>query len=435
MSAPPKTRLAISCGDPNGIGIEVALRAFADPRLYRYVTPVLFASLEMAELHREACGLDEVALREATLDRIDPDVQAVQVVRCWEHEPPVEFGRVSPEGGAVAKTSLEHAAEALRAGQADALVTAPIHKSAMQQAGFGYPGHTEYLEHAFGDGRSLMLMVGDDGLRVALATNHVPLKNVANAISPTILQNKIALLEEALRRDFGIVGPSIAVLALNPHAGDGGAIGTEEEVTIRPAVEAMKRKGVDVMGPYPADGFFGSGNYRNFDGILAMYHDQGLVPFKTLAFGGGVNFTAGLSVVRTSPDHGTALDIAGQGRAGAASFTEAVFAARQIHLARAGYDEAHANPIKIRKWDRKRGGGGGKRNQRRGDDVRPHRKEVAGTRANEDAQVVAPERASAAAAKTAQPAGAPRSDNPTTGRPADAGSAPGGHPEGTPPEA
>ena len=355
--------LGISCGDPNGIGIEVALRAFADRRLYDYFLPVLFASMDMAEFHREASSLLDVALAPATLDALDEEVEAVQVITCWEYESPVEFGRVSPEAGAMAQVSLEHASNALAAGQIDALVTAPIHKSAMQQAGFGFPGHTEFLEARFGEGKSLMLMVGEDELRVAVATNHVPLRDVAKGISPTILQNKIALLHDSLTRDFGIHGPLIAVLGLNPHAGDGGAIGTEEEETIRPAVEVMKDRGMDVFGPYPADGFFGSGKFREFDGILAVYHDQGLVPFKALSFGGGVNFTAGLNVVRTSPDHGTAHDIAGKGEATADSFREAAFLAREIYLAREGYDEAHANPMIMR--SRMRRGGGGKGTKRK----------------------------------------------------------------------
>ena len=340
--------LGISCGDPNGIGIEVTLRAFADQRLYDYFLPVLFASPEMVNLHREANGLLDIELQPATLDHLDEEATAVQVVTCWEYEPPVEFGRVSAEGGRVAQVSLEQASEALAAGQIDALVTAPIHKAAMLEAAFGYPGHTEFLEERFGQGKSLMLMVGDQDLRIAVATNHVPLRDVPKGLSPTILQNKIALLHESLVRDFGINGPLIAVLGLNPHAGDAGAIGTEEEETIRPAVEASKGRGMSVFGPYPADGFFGSGKYREFDGILAMYHDQGLVPFKALSFGGGVNFTAGLSVVRTSPDHGTALDIAGQGKATADSFREAAFLAREIYLQREGYDEAHANPMLLR---------------------------------------------------------------------------------------
>ena len=514
--------LGITCGDPNGIGLEVALRAFADARMFRYFRPVVFASAEMVSVHREACGLEEVAVLPARLragehlaalgaaaeagraegedgeqtedmgpaasapheqtdsadepldasvpeldedDTEDADVddeeaprEAIEVVTCWEHEPPVEFGRVSREAGEVASTSLEHATAALRDGLIDALVTAPIHKSAMQQAGFGFPGHTEYLEERFSaeGGRSLMLMVGDDGLRVAVATNHVPLKNVANSISPTILGNKIRLLAEALRRDFGLVGPRIAVLGLNPHAGDDGAIGTEEEQTIRPAVEAAKAQGLDIMGPYPADGFFGSGRWRDFDAVLAMYHDQGLIPFKTLAFGGGVNYTAGLTAVRTSPDHGTALDIAGQGRADAASMREACFLAREVVLLRAGYDEAHADPIRIEdrslrrgrggkrggrerdgrggggKWGGQRGGGsgggghrasaktgggqakGGKgRGKRDGDkpaDWREQRdppREATGSKAAQEG-AVPPASEAPATAKTAQPPGAPR---------------------------
>lgn len=364
--------LGISCGDPNGVGIEVALKAFADPRMFEYFTPVLFASLEMVRIHQEANGLNAIAVVAAQLDAIDEEAEAIQVVQCWEYEPPVEFGRVTAEGGAVAKTSLDHATDALAAGAIDALVTAPIHKAAMQEAEFGYPGHTEYLEQKFGDGKSLMLMIGEDDLRIAVATNHVPLRQVPNGISPTIIQNKIALLHHSLERDFGIHGPMIAVLGLNPHAGDGGAIGTEEQETIRPAVEAMKERGMDVFGPYPADGFFGSGKYREFDGILAMYHDQGLVPFKALSFGGGVNFTAGLSVVRTSPDHGTALDIAGRGQASADSFQEAAFLAREIYLLREGFDEAHANPIVIRSGDRRNRGG---KDRPQGTKAKQHRNE------------------------------------------------------------
>ena len=191
-----KTTLGISCGDPNGVGIEVALRAFADARMFDYFTPVLFGSVELVRLHQEANDLTEVPVREATLDDLDEDADAIQVIACWEHEPPVEFGRVSPEAGAVAKTSLEQACDALEAGQVDALVTAPIHKAAMQEAGFGFPGHTEYLESRFAnnEGRSLMVMVGEDGLRVAVATGHVPLRDVPKGLSPTIIQNKIALL-------------------------------------------------------------------------------------------------------------------------------------------------------------------------------------------------------------------------------------------------
>ncbi len=415
--------LGISCGDPNGIGLEVALKAFSDKRLFKYFAPIIFASPEMVAIHQEANALSgvqtqAVSISDSAFAKTKHD-ELVRIVTCWEHEPPVEFGRISEEGGAVAKTSLEQAAQALHNKQIDVLVTAPIHKSAMQQAGFGYPGHTEFLENEFGRGRSLMIMVGDDDLRVAVATGHIPIKSVANSISPTILQNKIALLDDTLKRDFGINGPLIAVLGLNPHAGDGGAIGQEEQITIRPAVEAMKARGVDVMGPFPADGFFGSGQYRNFDAVLAMYHDQGLVPFKTLAFGGGVNFTAGLSVVRTSPDHGTALDIAGKGLASAASFAQACFLARRVYMSREGYDEAHADPLQFRGYGRKKRGDRTPRGNSKKDKKQPK----------------------AAIAKTAQPMNAPRAaerdvktDAYVGGAPADAGSAKGGHPDGTPPE-
>lgn len=343
-----RINLGISCGDPNGIGLEVALRTFSDERLFEYFTPVVFASMDMIQLHQQANGLSEVPVIAAEMDQIDEEANAIQVVTCWEHEPPVEFGRITAEAGACAKTSLDKAIEAMKAGYIDALVTAPIHKQAMQESGFGFPGHTEYLQQQFEADKNLMLLVGDDDLRVAVASNHLPLRQVPMAISPTILQNKIAMLHQCLERDFGIHGPMIAVLGLNPHAGDGGTLGHEEIEIIRPAVENMKAQGMQVFGPYSADGFFGSGHYRDFDGILAMYHDQGLVPFKALSFGAGVNFTAGLSIVRTSPDHGTAMDLAGQGRADSSSFREAAFLAREIYLQREGYDEAHADPLKLR---------------------------------------------------------------------------------------
>ncbi len=384
--------LGISTGDPNGIGLEVALRSFADKRLFRYFDPVIFGSLEMVTAHQEATGLTDVAVETLTPEeftasnggktrelRSEAIREVVRVVQIWEHEPPVEFGLVSAEGGQAAKESLERTAAALQAGHVDALVTPPIHKSAMQQAGFGFPGHTEYLEQEFGQGESLMLLVGGDGMRVALATNHLPLGEVVGAITQPLVERKIRLLHDSLQRDFGLNGPLIAVLGLNPHAGDGGAIGSEEETILRPAIEAGKAAGVQVMGPFPADGFFGSGQYRNFDGVLAMYHDQGLVAFKALAFGSGVNVTAGLSKVRTSPDHGTALEIAGKGTASADSFREAMFLAREIFLLRAGYDEDHADPLRIRTRDRGRGGsrkrrdGGGGRGGDGGHGGRPQR--------------------------------------------------------------
>lgn len=344
-----KIILGISCGDPNGVGLEIALKAFKDKRIFNYVTPVIFVNSETMTTHQNELDL-EVDFSMVKVDEIQEDSEIIQCVECWEFDVPVEFGIISRDGGMCSKASLEAATQALKDEFIDALVTLPIHKAAIQDAGFEHLGHTEYLQKEFSenDGQSLMILVGEMGLRVALATNHVPIRDVAKSLSPTILRNKINLLNQTLKRDFGIDGPLIAVLGLNPHAGDKGAIGAEEESLIRPAIDEAKANGINIMGPFPADGFFGSGQFKKFDAILAMYHDQGLVPFKALTFGSGVNFTAGLNIVRTSPDHGTAMNIAGKGEASEKSFLEAVFLAYEIANKRDEYNENHANPLEIK---------------------------------------------------------------------------------------
>jgi len=269
------------------------------------------------------------------------------VITCWEEAVTLSIGQVSRDAGICAVKALDAAVRDLKEGYIDGLVTAPVNKESMAQAGFGFPGHTEYLTHAFGQSESLMFLVRD-GLRVGLVTNHLPVNGVSALLTRGLVSRKIALMDTSLRQDFGLEKPSIAVLGFNPHAGDGGVLGSEEEDLIRPAITDARKNGVLAFGPFPADGFFGSGSYMRYDGILAIYHDQGLIPFKLLAFGGGTNFTAGLPVVRTSPDHGTAFEIAGKNEADPGSFREALFTCVDLVRCRSKYREDHAHPLRRR---------------------------------------------------------------------------------------
>ena len=339
-------------GDVNGISLEVILKTLAPKELLNRCTPVLYGSSKAVSYHRNIIAVEEFEYQGArNADRINPDV--INIINCWEEVLNIQLGKVTDTGGKYALLALEAATQDLIDGKIDALVTAPIHKKAMQLAGFAYPGHTEYLTEKMGAAHSLMLLTHDD-LRMGLVTNHLPLAEVAAKITQELVLAKIMLLHDSLRKDFGIDKPRIAVLGLNPHAGDDGVLGTEEIAHILPAVEAAKAKKILALGPYAADGFFGSGNYRHFDGILAMYHDQGLVPFKALAFGGGVNYTAGLPFVRTSPDHGTAMDIAGMGTADENSFRQALFMAMDIVKNRADYAARNANPLVRHELQRER---------------------------------------------------------------------------------
>jgi len=305
-------RVGISCGDLNGIGLEVVLKCFEDARMLAELTPVLYCSAKAVSHHRKALQLDEVQFNRVN-DARDAVPRKFNLVNLWEDEIEIDLGKPSGALASYAVRSLEAAAQDLASGKVDVLVTAPIDKHSMQQAGFTFPGHTEFLQHMAGsDSDVLMLLVGD-GLRVGTVTGHIPLKEVATAITTDRIMSKARLLHQSLQRDFGIATPRIAILGLNPHAGDGGTLGSEDKERIAPAVRRLSEEGIQAMGPYAADGFFGNGSYKHFDGVLAMYHDQGLAPFKALSFGHGVNFTAGLPIVRTSPDHGTGLDIAGQG--------------------------------------------------------------------------------------------------------------------------
>lgn len=331
-----KPRIGVSIGDINGIGLEVALKALAEQHFTKNATPVLYGSSRIVTYHRDRVGLKRVKFSSGS-GIAEIHEERINVIDCLGDEPiEVEFGKLCAEGGKFAGMSLKSAVDDLVAGSLDMLVTAPINKKAMQLSGFAHPGHTEYLQERAGKKTSLMMMV-HDSLRVALVTNHEPLNRVANMVHRDLITDKVKVFEESLKMDFGIEKPVIAVLGLNPHAGDGGSIGDEEERHVRPAVLSLKKQGKLVMGPFPADGFFGSGEYKKYDGILAMYHDQGLIPFKTLSFGRGVNFTAGLPFVRTSPDHGTGFAIAGKGEADAGSFREALYLAMDIQRNRARY--------------------------------------------------------------------------------------------------
>lgn len=341
-------KIGISIGDINGIGLEVILKTLASPGILNFCIPVIYGSSKVVSYHKNITGIDFQYQQIRSANQLVTD--RVNVVNCWQDNVNITIGKPSEAGGLYAIKSLEGAVAELKAGMIDALVTAPINKYAMQMAGFPFPGHTEYLTQELSNGDSLMLMVNDK-LRIALATNHLPIDNVAGAIDKGLLVRKILMLNDSLRKDFGVERPVIAVLGLNPHASDSGVIGDEEEKYIRPAIEDLKVKGILVNGPFPADGFFGSGQHVKYDGILAMYHDQGLIPFKLLSFGSGVNYTAGLSGVRTSPDHGTAYDIAGKNEADPSSFRQALYQAVDISRNRKDHAEMHENPM-IKKRNR-----------------------------------------------------------------------------------
>ncbi|MAU27462.1 MAG: 4-hydroxythreonine-4-phosphate dehydrogenase PdxA [Muricauda sp.] len=345
MGEQAKIRLGISVGDLNGIGCEVALKTFEDSRMLDFCTPVLFASNKTISHQKRELSIDINfnGINEAS-KAIDGKVNVVNV---WRESPKIEFGKATEEGGRYAIKSLRAAVASLKEGAIDVLVTAPINKNNIQAEDFNFPGHTDYLAQEL-EGESLMFMVADT-LRVGLLTDHIAVKDVAQAITQKLVREKVSTMMQSLKMDFGIRRPKIALLGINPHSGDNGTIGQEDDKIVKPVITELFHKGHLVYGPYSADSFFGSNLYQNFDAILAAYHDQGLIPFKTLSFGKGVNFTAGLSKVRTSPDHGTAYEIAGQGKADESSFKEAVFTAIQIYRNRKEYIELTKNPLKKQK--------------------------------------------------------------------------------------
>lgn len=330
MSEIPKIRIGISVGDPNGIGFEIILKTFSDKRIFDFFTPVVFAHHKNFIEERKKLGITVSVFSLSNIK--NPNNGQLNVVNVWDAPFPIVYGKEQAEAGLHAITSLEAATLALKNGDVDVLVTAPIHKKSIQSEAFKFPGHTDYLNAQL-EGQSLMFMVTDQ-LKVALMSDHIPLKDVVGYLNEDKINTKITLLEKSLIQDFGIQRPKIAVLGINPHTGDNGVIGEEDDTLLTPVIKKWNEKGSLVFGPYPADGFFGNQSYSKFDAVLATYHDQGLIPFKTLSFGQGVNFTAGLSHVRTSPDHGTAFDVAGKGVADPSSFSEAVYRAREIFLKR-----------------------------------------------------------------------------------------------------
>ncbi|WP_318310911.1 4-hydroxythreonine-4-phosphate dehydrogenase PdxA [Flagellimonas crocea] len=350
MKEEQKIKLGISIGDINGIGCEVALKTFEDARMLDFCTPVIFASNKTVSHEISNLGMD---LKFNGVRDADQALEGkVNIVNVWKEVPTVEYGQATKEGGSFAIKSLKAAVAALKDGKIDVLVTAPINKNNIQSEDFKFPGHTDYLAQEL-QGESLMFMVTNK-LRVGLLTDHIAVKDVAKAITPKLIRNKVAIMEKSLQMDFGIRRPKIAILGINPHSGDNGTIGEEDDKILKPTIKELFNKGTLVYGPYSADSFFGSNSHQNFDAILAAYHDQGLIPFKTLSFGKGVNYTAGLDKIRTSPDHGTAYEIAGKGVADESSFKEAVFTALQVFKNRTEYLELTKNPLQKQKI--KRGG-------------------------------------------------------------------------------
>ncbi|CAN5403776.1 4-hydroxythreonine-4-phosphate dehydrogenase PdxA [soil metagenome] len=344
MNEKNKPVIGFSCGDLNGIGIELIIKSLADSRILELCTPVVFASNKSINFYRKS--LPDINFQYQSLKDVTKlNTKMINVVNCWEEEVQMSAGQLTDTGGHYARISLLDASTALKNGHIDALVTAPLHKSNVQGENFNYTGHTPFLRDFFGAEEVVMLMVAEN-MRVALLTEHVPVKDVAGYVTQDNILKKLKTLIPSLKKDFGVDKPIVAVLALNPHSGDEGLIGMEEIDIIKPAIAEAQQQGMLVYGPFSADAFFARGQHEKFDAVLAMYHDQGLIPFKSLAVGEGINYTAGLNVVRTSPDHGTALDIARKGKADHASFLEALYQAIDIINRRKCYDENRANPLR-----------------------------------------------------------------------------------------
>lgn len=336
-------RVGITIGDINGIGPEVIIKALRDNRILLECIPIIYGSTKTMSFHKKAIQ-DEEFVYQSCKSASEAVAKKINIVNVWNDEINFTLGTANETGGKYAYLSLQKATEDLAANKIDVLVTAPISKDAIIKAGFQFPGHTEYLAHFANQEEALMLMV-NGGLRVALVTSHLALKEVSKELTKEKILNKIKMLESSLKKDFKLVRPKIAVFGLNPHAGENGKMGDEEQQIITPAIQQAKGEGILAYGPYPADSFFGSSSVAQFDGILAMYHDQGLAAFKALAFDEGVNYTAGLPIVRTSPDHGTAFDIAGQGKASEQSMRSAIYLAIDVYNNRQFMKEISVNPL------------------------------------------------------------------------------------------
>ncbi|MCK5637864.1 MAG: 4-hydroxythreonine-4-phosphate dehydrogenase PdxA [Flavobacteriaceae bacterium] len=341
MKKSDKIKVGISVGDLNGIGIEIILKTFEDSRMLDFCTPIIFASTKVVSYHKKAL---QSAINIHGIDNLKKVVHnKVNLLNIWKDLIDIELGKATKISGKYAYDSLKSATNALKNDEIDVLVTAPINKNNIQSEEFKFQGHTEYLENIL-EGESLMILMTDE-LKIGLITGHIPINKVAETITSNLITKKVEIMYNTLVQDFNISKPKIAILGLNPHCGDHGVIGTEDDEVVSPTIEKIQKSGKLVYGPYAADSFFGSENYKKFDGILAMYHDQGLAPFKTLAFGNGVNFTAGLNKIRTSPDHGTAYEIAGKGEANFNSFKEALFTAISIFKTRNEYILLNENKL------------------------------------------------------------------------------------------
>lgn len=351
MANDRKIVVGITQGDGNGIGYEVIIKALADERILDFCTPVIYGSSKIFGFYRKLIhNLDKPVNTNVITSAKEVHSKRVNIVNCLPENVYVEPGQSTPESAKSAMIALEKAVEDIKAGDIDVLVTAPFNKRAMANEGFGFTGHTEYLEKEFGVDEVCMIMVSDN-LKVGVVTGHIPLKDVPTAITKEKILSKLRLMKRSLERDFGVNSPKIAVLGLNPHCGDGGLLGEEEKNIILPAVQEAVSEGILAFGPYSPDGFFGLGNYSKFDAVLAMYHDQGLIPFKALAFEDGVNYTAGLPIVRTSPDHGTAYEMAGRDEADPRSMMASIFAAMDIFNRRKEFDELVAGKLNVKMPD------------------------------------------------------------------------------------
>jgi len=339
-----RIRIGITHGDMNGISYEIIIKTLQDQRLMELYTMIVYGSSKVASYHRKVLNINDFNFNLVKkADQAHP--RRPNIVNINDEEIKIDLGKSTPIAGELALLSLEAACEDLQKGNIDVVVTAPINKNNIQSPGFSFPGHTEYLARKFDSQNYLMLMV-TKALRIGVVTGHIPLARVGEALTEQLILNKIQVMNHSLSRDFGIVKPRIALLALNPHAGDEGLLGAEEKTIILPAIEKAYEQNILVYGPYPADGFFGAANFKSFDGILAMYHDQGMIPFKLMSFDEGVNFTAGLPVIRTSPAHGTAYDLAGKNEASPEAFRNALYLAGDIYMHRLEYDELHSNQLR-----------------------------------------------------------------------------------------
>ena len=345
-------KVGITHGDINGIGYEVILKTFENEEMLQLCTPIVYGSPKVATYHKKSIGCQTNFVVRDSVDSVAPN--CLNLVNCFgDDDCKIDLGTATPEAGSAALCALEKSMEDYKEGAYDVLVTAPINKNTIQGDKFNFHGHTEYIENRVGDGQKPLMILMKDNLRVALVTTHVPISELTSVITKDLIKEKIAILSKSLKRDFAISAPRIAVLSLNPHCGDGGVIGHEENEIIIPAITEANADKMVCYGPYSADGFFGAELYKHFDAVLAMYHDQGLAPFKAIAMDGSVNYTAGLPIVRTSPGHGTAYDIAGKGCASEESFRNAVYAAIDIARNRKIYDDATASPLRKQYYEKR----------------------------------------------------------------------------------